>query len=257
MIENSATTSNTAGRILVADDDPLSLETTERMLTRMGCQCHCVADGHAALEALAGESFDLLISDICMPGNPELQMVRKVPELAPGMPVILMTGSPTAETAIDSLQLPVLAYLVKPFKAAELEPLVKRAVECRRLSQAGNQIFQRIGEWSSQADAMRQYLGSSANSSRLMDVNHFLVLSIGNMMNAIMDIQGLVQAGQSAEQPATKACHLLDCPKLWHYRALAEETIQTITNSKQYVHSKELSALRRTWEKFLADEKKG
>lgn len=254
MMKDSVNIIEAAGHILIADDDPLSLETTERMLKRMGYRCHCVPDGSAALSALEQESFDLLISDICMPGNSELQMVKKVPELAPGLPVILMTGKPTAQTAIESLQLPVMAYLVKPFKPAELEPLVKRAVEYRRLSQAGGQIFQRIGEWSRQADAMRQYLGSTANSSRLLDVNHFLVLSLGNMMNAILDIQGVMQASSAADQPA-KACHLLDCPQLRSCRALAEETVKVIENSKQYIHSKELSALRRAWENFLKDEK--
>src|SRR5438105_4070113 len=104
----------TLGRILLADDDELLRDGLSSQLVRTGYECVCADTGHAALELLRNESFDAVIADIHMPGNSGLEMVEAVPQIVAGLPVILLTGNPTMETATRSVRLPVYAYLVKP-----------------------------------------------------------------------------------------------------------------------------------------------
>ena len=62
-------------RILIADDEPLYLRTTGQLLRKAGYECECVPDGDAALEKLRCEPFDLILSDLNMPGNLKLELL--------------------------------------------------------------------------------------------------------------------------------------------------------------------------------------
>ena len=64
-------------RILIADDEPLFLRTTAELLRRAGYECICAANGNVALDALTRESFDLVLSDLNMPGNLKLKLLRE------------------------------------------------------------------------------------------------------------------------------------------------------------------------------------
>jgi DNA-binding NarL/FixJ family response regulator len=77
---------------------------------------------------LGRENYDLLIADIKMPGNSDLEFISALPKIAEGMPVILVTGYPSLNSAIESVQLPVVAYLVKPFELNELLVRVKDVI---------------------------------------------------------------------------------------------------------------------------------
>jgi CheY-like chemotaxis protein len=99
---------------LIADDEETFLLSTADLLRREGYHCDCAPDGKRAAEMLGKGEYDLLIADIKMPGNGNLELVREMPRLAEGLPVILVTGYPSLKTAMESFQLPVAAYLPKP-----------------------------------------------------------------------------------------------------------------------------------------------
>ena len=120
------------GRILIADDEGAIRDLIATFLQRHGYTCATVADADAALDLLRKESFDLLISDINMPGNENLQFICQIPEIAEGLSIILLTGNPTLETATQSVRLPVMAYLTKPVDTKELSVLVKQGVAASR-----------------------------------------------------------------------------------------------------------------------------
>jgi DNA-binding NarL/FixJ family response regulator len=79
-----------------------------------------VLDGSSAIAKLHEHSYSLIIADIKMPGNSELEFIHLLPQIAPGVPVILVTGYPTLRSAVQSIQLPVVAYLTKPLEFDEL-----------------------------------------------------------------------------------------------------------------------------------------
>ena len=98
------------GRILIADDEETFRSSTADLLRRDGYECNCVPDAGEAVKELREGSYDLLIADIHMPGNPELELVREIPVIAEGMPVLLVTGYPSANSAIEAIKLNVTAF---------------------------------------------------------------------------------------------------------------------------------------------------
>ena len=119
---------STKGNILIADDDEAFRNATKAFLRRQGFDCESAKDGGSAIELLRNTQFDLLISDINMPGNVSLELVEKLPEIAAALPVILLTGHPSVQSAARSVRLQVVAYLVKPCDANDLLSLAEQAI---------------------------------------------------------------------------------------------------------------------------------
>ena len=117
-----------AAKILIADDEPLFLRTTAALLKKAGYQCTTVSSGHAALETLAREPFDLVLSDLNMPGNLRLELLQEGREKWPEVPLIVITGAPSLPSAIESVRLGITDYLLKPVKYEDLLSAVRRAL---------------------------------------------------------------------------------------------------------------------------------
>lgn len=128
-------TEKPSARILIADDEPLYLRTTGDLLRKAGYECVCLPDAHAALEALSRDSFDLVLSDLNMPGNLKLELLHKEREKWPHIPLIVITGVPSLPTAIESIRLGIADYLLKPVKYDALLSSVRRALAHRLGSQ--------------------------------------------------------------------------------------------------------------------------
>src|SRR4030095_11661625 len=108
------------GRVLIADDEETFLMATADLLRREGFEGETVRDGETALARVREASYDLLISDLEMPGNEDLDLVKRVAEVAGGLPIIIITGFPSTRSAIASIELPVAAYLLKPVAFQDL-----------------------------------------------------------------------------------------------------------------------------------------
>jgi two-component system, NtrC family, response regulator AtoC len=115
-------------RILIADDEPLFLKTTAALLRKEGFQCTCAPNGTVALEALSNESFDLILSDLNMPGNMKLELLRESRNNWREIPLIVVTGAPTLPTAVESIRLGIADYLLKPVKFDDLLSSIRRAL---------------------------------------------------------------------------------------------------------------------------------
>src|SRR5690349_4352134 len=104
----------TKGAILVADDEAAVRESVADVLRDEGYQVTAAPDGTAALEAIEGHEFDLVLSDLRMPGADGLTVLRRVREVSPQTLVLLMTAHATVDTAIEALQRGAQDYLLKP-----------------------------------------------------------------------------------------------------------------------------------------------
>src|SRR5687768_9757648 len=118
-------------RILIVDDEPLYLRTTAALLKKAGYECLTAADGASALNILAAEKVDLVLSDLNMPGNLRLELLREGRNHWPDVPLIVVTGVPSLPTAIESVRLGIADYLLKPVKFGDLLSSVKRALSHR------------------------------------------------------------------------------------------------------------------------------
>ena len=145
-------------RILVADDEETFLYATADLLRLEGYDCDCVRDGLSAIAKLQEHSYALIISDIKMPGNPNLELVRALPQLAPGVPVILVTGYPTLRSAVQSIQLPVVAYLTKPLDFDELLQQIRTALAQVEADGTLRMLKQQLQEWSRNLEALERSL---------------------------------------------------------------------------------------------------
>lgn len=123
-------------KILVADDEPLFLITTGELLKKAGYECRCVSDANTALKYLAEEPFDLILSDLNMPGNFKLELLKEGREQWPDIPLIVVTGVPSLPTAIESVRLGIADYLLKPVKYDDLISSIQRILQqCPETSQ--------------------------------------------------------------------------------------------------------------------------
>ncbi len=118
-----------SGNILIADDDETFLQSTADLLRREEYVCDCASDARAVIEILKLARYDLLITDINMPGNTGLELIKNLPKNAEGMPVILVTGNPLIDTEIQSLKPPVVACMRKPLDFDKLLAQVSISIE--------------------------------------------------------------------------------------------------------------------------------
>ena len=114
--------------ILIVDDE---LEITEILADLLSEDYDCVKAGSAeqALAQLRRNQFQLVISDITMPGMSGLEMIPHVKEQSPDTVVVMISGMQTVESAIGALRLGAFDYLMKPFDLRQVEAVVKRALE--------------------------------------------------------------------------------------------------------------------------------
>lgn len=119
-------------RILIVDDEP---EITAILSDLFAGQYECTTAGSAeeALERLTRKDYELVVSDITMPGMSGLDMIPHVKSMRPNTVVVMISGMQTVESAIGALRLGSFDYVMKPFDLRQVEAVVKRALEHQEL----------------------------------------------------------------------------------------------------------------------------
>ncbi len=122
-------------RVLVVDDEQVVLGSVRKALRKDDLEIETVLTAEAALELLANQSFDLIITDLMMPVLDGLGLIDRVRELGLESQTIVITGYPTIKTALHAKRLGVFEYVTKPFTRQELRSVVVRALrrkECTK-----------------------------------------------------------------------------------------------------------------------------
>jgi two-component system response regulator AtoC len=120
-------------KILVAEDEPLLREFAAEILRRLGKEVILAADGQEAIEKMAEESFDLVISDLKMPRKGGLDVLHASKRLSTAPLVVIATAHGTIETAVEAMSLGAFHFLLKPFSPDALENAVQKAEDHLRL----------------------------------------------------------------------------------------------------------------------------
>jgi EAL domain-containing protein (putative c-di-GMP-specific phosphodiesterase class I) len=135
-----------ARNVLVVDDDAHMRRVMDRILRHAGYAVEQAADGAVALDAVKRSRFDAVLTDIEMPAIDGIGLLRAVREHDVDLPVVLITGNPAVETAIQALELGALRYLVKPVDAIQLQEITARAVRLRQMAEIKRQALQLAAE---------------------------------------------------------------------------------------------------------------
>ena len=115
--------------ILVVDDEGAIRYSITKTLQRVGYHVEAAASGEEALEMMKNQNYDVVLTDIRMPGLTGVELLRRIKEEAPDAVVILLTGYASLETAIESLRLGAHDYLVKPSSSQDIRTSVAQGVE--------------------------------------------------------------------------------------------------------------------------------
>lgn len=107
-------------RILVVDDEKEFLSLIEKRLSRRRMEVRTADSGQAALEIVRAERFDAVVMDVRMPGMDGLETLRQMKQIAPALPVLLLTGHASLGVAVNGMELGAFDYMLKPVAINEL-----------------------------------------------------------------------------------------------------------------------------------------
>ena len=120
------------GRILIAEDSEEIREVLDTYLCSKGYEVVGVDDGSKAAQTLQKEQFDIIISDINMPGLDGLELLNRAKQVSPEIPFVLITGFPSMENAIQAIRLGASDYITKPFKFNQIDLVLEKFVRNRQ-----------------------------------------------------------------------------------------------------------------------------
>jgi EAL domain-containing protein (putative c-di-GMP-specific phosphodiesterase class I) len=134
-----------SGHILVADDEPELRRAFGRILRHVGYEVDEAPSGSAAQDLLDGRAFDAVLSDISMPDMTGLDVLRHARGKDADLPVVLVTGGPAVETAVEAIEYGAYRYLIKPISAKDLIATVDKAVLLYRMARVRRDAAAKMG----------------------------------------------------------------------------------------------------------------
>ncbi|MDT7042244.1 response regulator [Candidatus Nitronereus thalassa] len=241
------------GTILLADDEDTFLEATEDLLKEEGFDCRTVKNAEEMSCALKSTDFDLLITDLNMPGNRVLELVDEIHGSAFALPVIVVTGYPSIPTAVESVRLNVLEYMIKPVDFPKLLDATKRGVHhkkvWRSVQKAKQETALRVKQLAELEDTLVAYRGLELEGSSQEPLGANPQLK--KLQEQIEEILHSLEKQDQLLQPTGDTSSLLvDYLRL---RDGLYETIQVLQKTKGSFHSKELARLRNFIQNLLKD----
>ncbi len=236
---------NPPARILVADDDQMFGEFLTEFFRREGCVVDRVLDSAAAEQQLREHHYDLLVADIFMPGNVRLELIEHLPRLAAGLPVILLTGRPSVETAARSVRLPVAAYLTKPPDLTELRNEAHQAILNYRNLRTLALGRERLQAWQASLAEIETLLRHGHRQDQATPWNRYLAVTLQNLMLTLLELKQFSEniAVTNALGPSVRQAELLSA---------VQRTITVLHNTRHHFKSKDLGDLRRELEALLS-----
>jgi DNA-binding NtrC family response regulator len=139
-------------KILIVDDEPDMAESVDRILRRAGHGTIVANQGAGALELVEREHPDLVVTDLRMPEMDGLTLLERVKSIHPELPVLVLTGYASVDSAVEAMKKGAADYLAKPFSPEELTLRVDRAIAWTQLSEENRYLKERIECYLQQGD---------------------------------------------------------------------------------------------------------
>ena len=152
-------------KILIVDDDKNLLSVLKTILAEENNDVSTSSDGGTAIELIRKTKFDLVITDLMMPGTNGLEVLREARKIDPNILVILITGFASLETAVQAIREGAYDYITKPFKLDEIKIIVNNAREKIRLMRENRDLILELQE----AYKQLQMIKNSINANSIHD----------------------------------------------------------------------------------------
>ncbi|MEE8574357.1 MAG: response regulator [Thermodesulfobacteriota bacterium] len=134
------------GTVLVVDDNDSIKELLRNFLTENGYTVITASNATSGLEKLKHFNFDIIISDIMMPGISGIELLSEVHKHDPDLPVVMITGYPTIDTAVKVIKEGAADFITKPFNLDHAKLVIKKAIEEGRLKKKNKQLTEQVAE---------------------------------------------------------------------------------------------------------------
>lgn len=226
----------TGGCVLLADNDKSHREAALEACRRAGYGCDEAGSVDDTVNLLRRKHYDLLIASLAIRGNFGLRIVHEARNVAPGLPIIVTTESPSIDTAIEAIELSVAAYLTKPVDSEILLRRVSQVIQGRPayrslalvigvLQQCVEDLKDLRSHWATRKDQ-----GVPAMTVRDLSACVAELLSLGN--------------GQPDSVKGATVCERIGCPNWEPHEAAFSDVIRVLQETKRRFKSKELAELR-------------
>jgi signal transduction histidine kinase len=155
-------------RFLIADDEVVLLTSLCRTLRDKGYEITGCSSGQAALTALQTNRFDLLLTDLMMPGMDGIALLQAAQKLDPDLVTILMTGAGSIASAVNAMKAGALDYITKPFELSVILPVLSRALDVRRLRMENAALARHVAARTTELEAANRALRTSEEQLRTL-----------------------------------------------------------------------------------------
>jgi two-component system nitrate/nitrite response regulator NarL len=182
-------------RLLLADDEETFRNSVAVLLRREGYVCDVASTADEAIEKLSENAYDLLITDLRMPGNTDLELLKAAAASSGVLPVIVVTAYPSVPTAIEAVRCAVVDYLVKPFDFDQLVRAVRQALKARSAARMLESLRTVLGDGGTVAQIARRAAtatnGHAADALTPREREIVSALSTGQRVGAIAERLGV------------------------------------------------------------------
>lgn len=225
------TTASMRPRILIVDDEAAHMQALCATLRNHDFDTTGFVSGTAALEALRPAGFDVLLTDLMMPGMDGIALVQAARAVDPDLACIVMTGEGTIASAVRAMKVGALDYIIKPFKVSTIMPVLGRALETRALRMANAALEQRLREHAAELHAVNQDLDQARRAAERANEEKTAFLSnmsheLRTPLNAIIGFAQILASDKFPASPPEKKVfsqHILQSGK--HLLTLINEIL--------------------------------
>ncbi len=212
-------------RILFVDDEETFLFSTADLLRREGYTCDCATIVNETPPLLEQHAYDLVIADIRMPGNDDLEFVHTLSRVREGLSIILVTAHPSVASAIQSVELPVVAYLIKPFNFQDLLTRVRAAAQLAGVRRLVRDELNRLKEYEQDLSRVAASMRNMPRMGQVQSLQAFVGLAWRNVAGTLSSLHGAIS---HAEEPPVDVAPAWPGAIPGDLRAVLYETVVTL-----------------------------